>query len=251
MKVSSINSWKKLFLGAILAVSCLGTATVAFAEAKAFEPSNVIHGSYVHTMQNEFLIRNANLYSIHNSPNGWGEITVREESGMDGSVTRSLLIGDLRLLPNNIYILKVKRQVTQKLDNRGNMQMNKVEDANFEIMLYHRMESGVKLEWNRKGAVPKVDIDGEYITSLEYPVMSKDAAMYVLERFMNSIPAYRNKLLGAAMVHNGDALAEKHRIVLQEQQPEQLVTRGVYEVLASGTILEYDIVNDKWRELTN
>ena len=251
MKFSFVNHWKRQLLGVALFVSCLGVAAVGFAEAKAFEITNVLHGSYAHSMRNEFFMRNANLYSVHNSPNSWGEVMVREESGMDGSVTRNWLIGDVKLTPDNNYVLLVKRQVIQKLDSRGNIQMNQVKDANFDIKLYQRMESGVKLEHNRKGAGSNIDIDGEYVTSLEYPVMSSEAAMYVLDRFMNSMPAYRNRLSGAAMVHKGPALAEKHRIVVQEHYPDRVVTRGVYEVLASGSILEYDIVNDKWLELTN
>lgn len=250
MKFSVLQHSKKLLLGAILTVSCLGMATVGFTEAKAFENENLLKGSYAHTMRNEFFIRNANLYNAYNAANSWGEVIAREESGMDGSVTRSWMIGDVKRDANNNFVLQVKRHVIQKLDNRGNIIMNKIDDVNYGIKLYHRMESGVKLEWSRNGEGPCADIDGEYVTSLEYPTMSSEAAMYVLYRFMNSNPVYRNKLLGSAMMHEGNNLSEVHTIKLVEHHPDHIVTRGTYQIDASGTILEYDVVSDKWSEIT-
>lgn len=81
--------------------------------------------------------------------------------------------------------------------------------------------------------------------------MSSEAAMYVLERYMNSIPAYKKKLQGAAMVHTGAKLAENHTIKLIEQYHEHVVIRGVYYITAAGTIAEYDAANDKWIELVH
>lgn len=251
MKFSLLKHSKKIFIGAMLAVSCLGVAAVGFAEAKAFEYESVLRGCYVHTMRDEFFIRNANLYNEMNKANSWGEVMSREESGMDGSVTKSWMIGDIKSDANNNFVLNVKRHVIQKLDNRGNIRMNKVEDVNYNVNLYHRMESGVKLEWNGRGVGPCSNIDGEYITSAEYPMMSSEAAMYVLDRFMNSIPSYRNKLQGAAMMHEGATLAESHTIKLVEHHPDHIVTRGTYNVTAAGTILEYDVVSDKWNALVH
>lgn len=241
---------KKLLVGALLTIGCLGVAAVGFAEAKAFEMESVLRGSYAHTMRDEFFIRNANLYNGMNQ-NSWGEVMAREESGMDGSVTRSWMIGDVKPTANNNFVLNVKRHVIQKLDNRGNINMHQVVDVNYDINLYHRMESGVKLEWSGRGKGPVANVDGEYVTSAEYPQMSSEAAMYVLERFMNSVPAYRNKLQGAAMMMDGPKLADSHTIKLVEHHPDHVVTRGTYEVTAAGTILEYDVVSDKWSELVH
>lgn len=247
MNFSIIKQSKKLFCGALLTISCLGMSTVCFAEAKAFELGAVLKGSYVHTMCNEFFQRGADIY---NSDCGWGEITIREESGMDGSVTRSWLIGDVKQDEKD-FALFVKRHVIQKLDNCGNILMHKIKDVNYKIKLYHRMENGFKAEWIKKGQKPCADIDGEYIASMEFPVMSSEAAMYVLERYMNSIPVYKKKLQGAAMVHTGAKLAENHTIKLIEQYPEHVVIRGVYYITAAGTIAEYDAANDKWIELVH
>lgn len=249
MKFSFAKHTKKFFLGVVLAASCLGMAAVGFAEAKAYENDTVLRGSYVHTMRNEFCIRNANLYN--NVSNSWGEVIVREESGMDGSVTRSWMIGDLKLGADNNFVFNIKRLVTQKSDNRGNVKMHKVEDVNYNVNAYHRMESGVKLEWNGKGKGLYPDIDGEYITSNEYPLMSSEAAMYVLERYMNGVPSYRNKLQGAAMQPENAGLAEVHNIKLVEHHPDHVVTRGTYQVTAAGTILEYDVIMDRWSELVH
>lgn len=229
---------------------CLMMPAMCFAEAKAFEFESLLKGNYAHTMNNEFFLRNANMYNVYNSASGWGEISVREESGMDGSVTKSWLIGDLRQ-DGKDFALVVKRHVIQKLDNRGNILMHKIDDVNYKIKLYHRMQDGFKAVWTKKGQGPCADINGEYVTSKEYPLMSSEAAMYVLERYMNSIPVYRNKLQGAAMVHNGDKLAENHTIKLIEQHPDHVVTRGTYYITAAGTIAEYDVVNDKWIQLVN
>ena len=249
MKFSFLKKSKKLVVGALLAVSCLGIASVGFAEAKAYEIDQILKGSYAHTMRNEFFIREANVYNAYNPSNSWGEVIAREESGFDGSVTKTWMIGDLKRNGNN-YVLNVKRQVIQKLDNRGNINMNKVDDVNYNLNVYHRMESGLKLEWNKKGATPGADIDGEYINVAEFPQMSSEAAMYVLYRFMIDNPNYRNKLLGAAMMHTGNPLAGVHEIKLVEHHPDHIVTRGTYQVDASGTILEYDVVTDKWSEIT-
>ena len=248
MKFAFTRNSKKLFCGALLAISCLGLAAVGFAEAKAYEQGSLMSGNYVHTMRNEFFQRGANMYSASNPFCAWGEITAREESGLDGSVKRCWLIGDLKQAGND-YALQVKRHVIQKLDNRGNIHMNKVDDVNYTINLYHRMENGFKAEWAKNGQGPCADIDGEYITAMEYPLMSSEAAMYVLDRFMNSSPKYQKILQGAAMLHNGDKLAENHTIKIIEHHPDHIVTRGTYYITAAGTIAEYDVITDSWKQL--
>lgn len=245
MKFSTLKNPKGFVCGVLLSVACLGFAAVGFAEAKAFELQSVLKGNYAHTMRNEFFIREANLCNILGSDNGWGEIIAREESGFDGSVTKSWLIGDIEQAGNN-FSLKVKRQVVQKLDSSGKVQMHKIEDVNYRINLYHRMEKGFKAEWNQNGQRPCVDIDGEYITALDHTVMSSEAAMYVLARFMNRTTANRNKLQGAAMMHMGAQLSEVHDIKLVEHHPDHIVTRGTYRVNAAGGIFEYDVVTDNW-----
>ena len=241
---------KKLLCGALL-VSCLGISALAFAEAKAYEVQQVLHASYVHTMCNEFFIRNANIYNAQNQENSWGEVIAREESGMDGSVTFSYHIGDLKRDAANNFVLHVKRHVIKKMDNSGKVNMHQTKDTDYNINLYHRMESGVKLVWDRSGAAPCTDIDGEYITSLEYPIMSSEAAMYVLERYLLKTPVNRNKLLGSLMVHSGDLSSDSHIFKLLEHHPDHVVTRGTYRVNSNGTILEYDVATDKWNEVTH
>lgn len=248
MNLSLIKRSKKLFCGVLLTMCCLGMAAVCSAEAKAFEYESVLRGNYVHTMSNEFYKRNANLYNIINSDRGWGEIIVREESGFDGSVTRSWLIGDVKK-DNKNFTLVVKRHVIEKLDNRGKILMHKIDDVNYNVKLYHRMQDGFKAEWTKKGQAPCTDIDGEYITAMEYTLMSSEAAMYVFERYMNSIPSLKKKLQGTAMMHTGDQLAENHTIKLIEHHTDHVVTRGTYYITAAGTIAEYDVANDRWIQL--
>ncbi len=251
MKLTFLKKSKGLLLGTLLTVSCLGIAAVGYAEAKAFEVESVLRGSYAHTMRNEFFLRDANLYNVIKSSNSWGEVIAREESGMDGSVRKIWMIGDLKRTANDNFVLQVKREVIKKMDSRGNINMNQVKDVNYTINLYHRMESGVKLEWNRAGNPPGSDIDGEYITAIQYPKMSNEAAMYVLERFMNSIPSYRNKLQGSAMQGSDKELADVHIIKLVEPANGKLITIGTYQVDASGTILEYDAARQVWQTLNN
>lgn len=245
MRVLVLKNAKNLACGVLLSIACLGIAVTGFAEAKAFELQSVLKGNYAHTMRNEFFIREANLCNIPNSENGWGEITAREESGFDGSVIRSWLIGDIEQTGNN-FTLNVKRQVIQKLDSSSKVYMHKVEDVNYKINLYHRMENGFKAEWNQRGQRPCVDVDGEYITALDHTVMSSEAAMYVLDRFMNRTATNRTKLQGAAMMATGAQLSEVHIIKLVEQHPDHIVTRGTYRVNAAGNIYEYDVVTDNW-----
>ncbi len=249
MKLSFYSNAKKLLVGTLLAVGCLQPVSVCLAEAKAFEYDTVLRGSYIHTMNNEFFTRQANMYNTVNQFNNWGEVIVREESGEDGSVTKSWLIGNIRRKDNN-FIFDVRRHVIQKLDNWGKIKSTKVEDVCYNVNLYHRMGSGVKLEWLDTGSGPCADIDGEYTVRSEYPQMSQEAAIYVLSRFMNSRTEYRKKLQGAAILPEGKDLAEVHIIKLIEQHSDHAVTRGTYQVDASGTILEYDVVQDKWFELT-
>ena len=248
-KISFYKYSKKLFLGAVLAVGCLGMAAVGFAEAKAFEAETVLRGSYAHTMRNEFCIRNANLYNADNPDNAWGEFLVREESGMDGSVTRSWLIGDLKRDGDN-FILQVKRQVIKKADSSGKINLSKVANADYVLNIYHRMQDGFKAEWDQNGIGPCTGVDGEYVASSEQLLMSKEAAMYVLQRFMNQTPEYRKKLEGAGMQLPGQELSNIHTISLVEHHRDHVVTRGQYEVDADGTIFEYDAVLDKWNKLT-
>ncbi len=250
MKLPFYSKVKKLLVGALLAAGCFQSVSVCLAEAKAFEYDSVLRGSYVHTMHDEFFYRQANMYNTVNQFNNWGEVFVREESGRDGSVTKSWIIGNIRRDNDNNFIFDVRRHVIQKLDNWGKIKSSKVEDVCYNVNLYHRMGSGVKLEWLNTGAGPCADIDGEYKVQAEYPQMSQEAAMYVLARFMNSNPEYRQKLQGAAMLPDGKDMAEVHVIKLIEQHTDHAVTRGTYQVDASGTILEYDAVLDKWSELT-
>jgi len=252
MNLSFFKNSKKLVVGALLAVSCIGIASVGFAEAKAFEKHNVLKGTYVHEFRNEFFTRNANLYNAYFNPqHAWGEVYAREESGMDGSVKISYMIGDIKRDANDNYVLNVKRHVIKKLDNTGKINMNKIVDVDYNIDLYHRMESGVKMVWNKKGDGPCADIDGEYITSVEGVMMTKEAAEYVLDRFMINHPTYRYKLMGASTEHSGFALAETHDFKLVEHHPDHVVTRGRYQVTYSGSILEYDSIMDRWNEITN
>lgn len=241
---------KGLVLSAVLSAGCFCMAAACSAEAKAFEYESVLRGSYIHVLHDEFFTRRANMYNTSNQSNDWCEVIVREESGQDGSVTKRWLIGDIRRDSDNNFFFTVRRHVTQKLDNRGNIEMNKVEDVGYNVNLYPRMASGIKLEWLTTGTGPSADIDGEYTAISEYPEMSKEAAMYVLYRFMRSNSRYREKLLGAAMVMEGGDMAEIHTIRLAEPHPDHFVTRGIYQVFASGTILEYDTAKDKWVELT-
>ena len=250
-KMVDIKKSKKLLLGAVLMLGCLGTATTGFAEAKAFDVESVLRGSYDHTQCNEFFIRTANMYNAALPDNSWGEFIVREESGMDGSVTRSWLIGDLKRDGDNNFVLQVKRQVIQKIDGSGQIQQSKVENVDYDLQLYHRLQDGFKCMWDRKGTGPCTDVDGEYVSSLKSALMSREAALYVLQRFMNQTPAYRQKLEGAAMqLHGHQELSDIHVINLVEQHPDHIVTRGSYEVDSDGSISEYDVATDKWNKLT-
>ena len=248
MKFSFSKTVRFLFLGGLLTVSCLGMAVTGFA-AKAFEYAQVLQGSYVHTVGDEFYVRNTNLYNDYYGKNGWGEVIVREESGRDGTVRRYYMIGDVKHDNDDNFVLNVKRMIVQKLDNSGNIIMNNVTDGDYDINLYHRMDSGVKLEWARTNKEAFINIDGEYVTSVEYPLMSGEAAMYILEKFMNNTPSYQDKLQGVAMQLADNGLSESHVIKLIEHHRDHIVTLGTYEVTAGATILEYDIVTDKWKEL--
>ncbi|MDO4204138.1 MAG: hypothetical protein Q4D07_06580 [Selenomonadaceae bacterium] len=242
---------KGLLLGALFSAGCFCMAATGFAEAKAFEYDSVLRGSYAHIFRDEFFTRSANVYNSANQINSWGEVISREESGMDGSVKKCWMIGDLTRDSSNKFTLNVRRHVIQKLDNRGKILMSKVEDVDYEINVYHRMESGLRLEWPRTGDGPCSDIDGEYTVSREYPMMSREAAMYVLGKTLNSLPEYRDKLPGAAMTVDGNDMAETYIIRVLEHHPDHVVTRGTYQVSASGNVLEYDVVRDKWQELVH
>ena len=61
MKLTFLKHSKKLIVGAALAISCFGMASVAFAEAKAMEFEHILRACYTHNMCNEFYIRNANM----------------------------------------------------------------------------------------------------------------------------------------------------------------------------------------------
>ena len=98
--------------------------------------------------------------------------------------------------------------------------------------------------------MPSIDVGGDYISSVEYPMMSNEAALYVLYRFMNSTPVYRNKLQGAALQHIGKDLDEGHTFKLVEHHQDQVVTRGTYKVNADGSILEYNAAMNKWNIIT-
>ena len=52
MKSTFLKHSKKILVGAVLAIGCLGMASVAFAEAKAIEFDTILKGCYTHTMRN-------------------------------------------------------------------------------------------------------------------------------------------------------------------------------------------------------
>jgi len=248
MKFSFIKHSKKIFVGAALAIGCLGMASVAFAEAKAIEFDKILRACYTHTMRNEFYVRSAQMYKA--PINSWGEIVARAESGMDGSVTKTWLIGEVTDGPRGDVLFHIQRQVVQKLDGSGKTVSWKHKDVDYGLLIYPQSEGSFKVVKPEGGKVPSIDVEGDYISTVEYPMMTSEAALYVLHRFMNSNPAYRNKLQGAATQHSGNPLAESHTFKLVEQHPDHVVTRGTYEVKADGSILEYDVVMDKWNKIT-
>lgn len=248
MKLALFKHSKKALVGVALAIGCLGMASVTFAEAKAIEFSHILRACYTHTMRNEFLIRSAHMYKA--PINSWGEIISREESGMDGSVTKTWLIGEVKDGPHNDVIFHIQSQVVQKLDNSGKTVSWKYDDVNYALLIYPQSEFSFKVVKPKGAKLPSIDIEGDYISSVEYPMMSNEAAMYVLHRFMNGNPVYRNKLQGAALQHIGNYLDEKHTFKLVEHHQDHVVTRGTYKVNADGSIFEYDIVMDKWKKIT-
>lgn len=248
MKLALLKHSKRILVGVALAIGCLGMASVTFAEAKAIEFSHILRACYTHTMRNEFLIRSANMYKA--PINSWGEIISREESGMDGSVTKTWLIGEVKDGPHNDVIFHIQSQVVQKLDNSGKTVSWKYDDVNYALLIYPQSEFSFKVVKPKGAKLPSIDIEGDYISSVEYPMMSNEAAMYVLQRFMNGNPVYRNKLQGAALQHIGNDLDEKHTFKLVEHHQDHVVTRGTYKVNADGSIFEYDIVMDKWKKIT-
>ena len=248
MKSTFLKHSKKILVGAVLAIGCLGMASVAFAEAKAIEFDTILKGCYTHTMRNEFQIRSANMYK--DPVNGWGEIIAREESGMDGSVTKTWLIGEVKDGPRNDVLFHIQRQVVQKLDANGKTISCKDDDVNYSLLIYPQNEYSFNVVKPKGGRVPSIDVGGDYISSVEYPMMSNEAALYVLYRFMNSTPVYRNKLQGAALQHIGKDLDEEHTFKLVEHHQDQVVTRGTYKVNADGSILEYNAAMNKWNIIT-
>lgn len=248
MKFTFLKHSKKILVGATLAIGCLGMASVAFAEAKAIEFHSILRACYTHTMCNEFYIRSANMYKA--PINSWGEIIAREESGKDGSITKTWLIGEVNDGPRNDVLLHIQRQVVQKLDSSGKTIFCKYDDVDYGLLIYPQGEYSFKVVKPEGGRVPSIDIEGDYIIDIEYPKMTSEAAMYVLDRFMNSSSVYRNKLQGAALQHIGNALAETHTFKLVEHHQDHVVTIGTYEVNADGSIFEYDVVIDKWNKIT-
>lgn len=248
MKSTFLKHSKKILVGAVLAIGCLGMASVAFAEAKAIEFDTILKGCYTHTMRNEFYIRSANMYK--DPVNGWGEIIASEESGMDGSVTKTWLIGEVKDGPRNDVLFHIQRQVVQKLDANGKTISCKDDDVNYSLLIYPQNEYSFNVVKPKGGRVPSIDVGGDYTSSVEYPMMSNEAALYVLYRFMNSTPVYRNKLQGAALQHIGKDLDEEHTFKLVEHHQDQVVTRGTYKVNADGSILEYNAAMNKWNIIT-
>ena len=72
--------------------------------------------------------------------NGWGEIIAREESGMDGSVTKTWLIGEVKDVPRNDVLFHIQRQVVQKLDANGKTISCKDDDVNYSLLIYPQNE---------------------------------------------------------------------------------------------------------------
>ena len=81
-------------------------------------------------------------------------------------------------------------------------------------------------------------------------MMSNEAAMYVLERFMNGRKIYRNMLQGASLQHIGKDLDETHIFKIVEQHQNHVVTRGTFDVNADGSIYEYDPEMENWTLIT-
>lgn len=246
MQFSLIHLSKKALLTAALTIGCLGYAAVGFAEAKAMEFEHMLRSTYYHSMSNEFAQKVANMYNAYNPDNSWGELRLSYESGMDGSVSKYWYIGDLRRGNGSEFVLQVKRKVTSKRDSNNKEVMYKIEDTSFALPLYPQDEESFKLG-DKRGVIP-TDALGDYKSNLNYPQMSYEAAMYVLERYLKSVPKYRAMLEGAAMVHTPNG--ENHEFKLVEQHPDHVVTRGQFSVIPTGDILEYDVVMDRWYQLT-
>jgi len=155
MKSTFLKHSKKILVGAVLAIGCLGMASVAFAEAKAIEFDTILKGCYTHTMRNEFYIRSANMYK--DPVNGWGEIIAREESGMDGSVTKTWLIGEVKDGPRNDVLFHIQRQVVQKLDANGKTISCKDDDVNYSLLIYPQNEYSFNVVKPKGGRVPAMD----------------------------------------------------------------------------------------------
>lgn len=248
MKLTFLKHSKKLIVGAALAISCFGMASVAFAEAKAMEFEHILRACYTHNMCNEFYIRNANMYK--HPLNGWGEIIAREESGKDGSVTKTWLIGQVNDGPTNDVLFYIQRQVVQKIDGSGKTISWKYDYVDYSLIIYPQSEYSFNVAKAKGARVPSIDVEGDYICTTEYPMMSNEAAMYVLERFMNGRKIYRNMLQGASLQHIGKDLDETHIFKIVEQHQNHVVTRGTFDVNADGSIYEYDPEMENWTLIT-
>lgn len=250
MKFSFFKKYKKAFLMAAMTISCLSIAAVSFAEAKAMEFDKLMRSNYRHEMSNEFAVMQANLYNSTVPTNRWGEVALAFESGEDGSVTRYWYVGDLKPVSPGTFDLVVKRMVQVKADVQQRESLHKVEDVNFTLKLYVDDEERFRLvRGNGAGSFQEV-AQGGYILNQAYPKMSSEAAMYVLERFLNKSPRHKGMLEGCAIMSIGQGQEDAHEFKIVEQHQTHVVTRGQFRVIASGDILEYDVVMDRWSRLT-
>lgn len=250
MKFSFVKKYKKALLTAVMTLGCLSVAAVGFAEAKAMEFDKLMRSNYRHEMSNEFAEMQANLYNSTVPANRWGEITLAFESGEDGSVTRYWYVGDLKPVSPGTFDLVVKRQVQSKADAQRRESLHKTDDVNYILKLYVDNEEKFRLvKGSGAGSFQEV-AQGGYVLNQAYPKMSSEAAMYVLERFLNQSPRHKGMLPGAAMMHIGQMEEGAHEFKIIEHHETHVVTKGQYRVIASGDILEYDVVMDRWSRLT-
>lgn len=250
MKFSCIKKYKKAFLMAAMTISCLSIAAVGFAETKAIEFDQLLRSNYRHEMSNEFAEIQANLYNSTVPVNRWGEVTLALESGEDGSVTRYWYVGDLKQVSPGEFNLLVKRMVQSKADVQQRESLHKTDEVNFVLRLFVDDEENFRLVRGRNAASFQEMAQGSYRSNLTYPKMSSEAAMYVLERFLNNSPRHKGLLEGCAIMHLGQKDESVHQFKIVEHHPSHVVTRGEYQVMASGDILEYDVVMDRWSRLT-
>lgn len=250
MKFNFWKSSKKVMLTVVLATACLGTAAVGYADAKAYEPDQILRSSYRHTMSNEFAMMNANIYNSTVPAKRWGEVNLFYLSGMDGSRNNFWYIGDLMKLSNGEFALQVKRRVEVRKDDQQRETLHKVEDVDFVLKLYIQDESSFKLVKGRAAESFKDEAVGDYHSFNPYPNMSEAAAMYVLERFLKASPEHKQVLPGAAIMHTFQNEDGVHEFKVVEHHQTHVVTRGQFRVLPSGDILEYDVVSDAWKRLT-